>query len=331
MTLSEFSVNVNTEFRVKKNKIAGGNFGDVFEGWRIKDNKHVAIKILKEKDLDQDAQIDLIREIQLLASFKHPGCLNLIGFSIGKDIIIITPFMPNGSLEKALKDCYEKNPGYEAFSPTKRMCSIYGICSIMSYIHSLNIIHRDFKPENVFLDENYEVVIADFGLSRIVQENIYLTKGTLGSPIYMAPEIYTKDVLYTNSIDVFSFGVTLYHYFVQNMGVLDDGQGRVRSPMNYLNRIKEGARLIQYDEIPDKYYEIYQRCTDKSPESRPTFQDLAELFEIDKELLLDGVKEDEYYDYINRCKDILSHINENDNSEPENSPPPIAPNPDFYY
>lgn len=319
--LAEYAVDVKRMFRINRKMVDKGNFGEVYEGWRKSDDKHVAIKKLIQTELDVEEQKSLIRELQILSNLKHPNCLDLVGFSVDKRVTIITPFMPNGSLENALKGCFEGDPGFENFTPTKRMCSIYAICSVMSYIHSLNIIHRDFKPENVFLNEDYEIVIADFGLSRIVQENVNLTTGTIGSPLYMAPEIYSG--VYTNSVDVYSFGVTLFNYFVYPITdhvILDDGKGKIKGKVNFLKRVREGARFKQDDDFPDNYFQIYQHCVDKNPSARPSFKELAELFENNDDLLLDEVDRDEYHAYIEKCKKRLIDIEEAKKKPPQPEP-----------
>lgn len=319
--LAEYAVDVNKDFKINEKMIGHGNFGDVYEGWRKKDNLHVAVKKLQDTSLDVDEQIGLIRELQILSNLKHPNCLSLVGFYVGKEISIITPFMPNGSLEEALNKFHKGN--FDDFTPTRRMCSLYQICSVMAYLHSLDIIHRDFKPENIFLNENFDIVIADFGLSRIVQENVKLTKGNLGSPFYMAPEIYSSPT-YTNAVDVFSFGVTIFNYFVPNILArirLDDGKGRIRGKNDYLKRIRNGSRLMKEDELPDKYFKVYKACVDGNPQARPTFDELAETFENDEDLLIEGVDKDEYHRCIEKCKEERERLKNPATPAPKEAPP----------
>ncbi|KAK8891394.1 hypothetical protein M9Y10_028602 [Tritrichomonas musculus] len=317
--LADFIVNVEKDYTINRKPLGEGNFGIVYEGTRKRDGTKVAVKKLKDANLDLNNQKSLVRELSILSSLHHPNCLSLIGFALEPEIIIITPFMPNGSLEDALVAKFDGKPGFEKFTATKRMCSFYGLCSVMSYIHSKNIIHRDFKPENIFLNKDYEVCIADFGLSRAVCENVYLTRGTLGSPVYMAPDIYGDDEVYTNAVDVYSFGVTLYHYFVKNLINLDDGKGKIKSKTNLLSRIMKGARLIKDPNIPENYFNIYKRCVEHNPSLRPSFDELAEMFEKEEDLILEGVNKDEYYEYIDRCKKTIEDLNSNKNVPDDSS------------
>ena len=94
--LAEYAVDVKRMFRINRKMVDKGNFGEVYEGWRKSDDKHVAIKKLIQTELDVEEQKSLIRELQILSNLKHPNCLDLVGFSVDKRVTIITPFMPNG-------------------------------------------------------------------------------------------------------------------------------------------------------------------------------------------------------------------------------------------
>ena len=82
------------------------------------------------------------------------------------------------------------------------------LISGLKYLYELNICHRDLKPQNILLDENYTIKISDFGLARLNNEN-NLMDTICGSPIYMAPEImkYNK---YDNKADIWSLGIIFY-------------------------------------------------------------------------------------------------------------------------
>ncbi|OHT14081.1 hypothetical protein TRFO_15612 [Tritrichomonas foetus] len=310
MTLSSFMVNLS-DYDINPTEIAHGNFGSVSEGWEKKTRRHVAIKTIKNASSTAKENTDLVRELSLLAQIRHPACLNLLGFtraaSDGHNPIIITPFMANGTLESALKAIFEGHPIKE-FTPTKMTCSLYGICSAMTYLHSKGIIHRDFKPANIFLDDNYEIYVADFGVSR-KQADVNMTM-IVGSPIYMAPEMYSDDYddKYSTQVDVYSFGVSLCLYFTKSPTQLDDKKGPIKSPQNLMMRIMKGARLARPEKAPDNFWEIIQSCFKTDPAERPTFSFLIELFENDKNYWFEGTDEAEYRAYIQKIKDGVDKI-----------------------
>lgn len=79
----------------------------------------------------------------------------------------------------------------------------------IKYLHDHNILHRDLKPENVFVTQDNVCVIGDFGLSKELTNASELTNSRVGSPLYMAPEIFNRKA-YNFSADIWSLGCLLY-------------------------------------------------------------------------------------------------------------------------
>lgn len=306
--LSDFTADIESQYNINPKELARGSYGVVNEAHRKKDNLHVAIKTLSES-VDLVASKYLLRELQLLATVNHPKCLRLISFTLSPVPKIVTPFMGNGTLNDVITKLNAGKPDPK-FPPTKMMCAIYGICSAMQFLHDKSIIHRDFKPLNVFLDDNYDICIADFGLSRRAAENVNMTMGNVGSPLYMAPEIFTDEYeSYTNKVDVFAFGVTYLQFFTK-LENLNDKKPKFKSSSNLLMRISRGARFVQPETANDEQYKVYVQCTLPNPNERPSFEELCEYFEKTKEVWFDGVDEDEYYNYIADCKKIIEQERE---------------------
>lgn len=293
--------NVGSEYvKIEPEPFAFGAYAHVYKGKRKdKSGQIVAMKELKKKDIsDKDFQKFFLRETDLLANINHPFCLKILNFSISPPTII-TPLMEEGTLDDFLK---KKD---SSFTPTQKMCTLYAICSTMSAIHSIGIIHRDFKPSNVFMSKNgdlYDIVIADFGSSRKVDRNSELTTYPNVTPKFAAPETF-EDRIYSNSIDVFSFGVTFYQYFCYETSFEDSK--RITS-YQFIERIKRGERFIKPPNMNDLQWTIYTKCTENNDIQRPTFQELAENFEKVKELWIEKTDEKIYLDYIERCKKIYN-------------------------
>ena len=116
---------------------------------------------------------------------------------------------------------------------------MFNLLSSLKYLHSKNIIHRDLKPENLIFrtkSSMIDIVIADFGLSDIYNENdIYLFQrcGTVG---YVAPEVL-KDQAYNHKADIFSAGVILFILLTGEMPFIKCSNSDEILASNYLCRI----------------------------------------------------------------------------------------------
>lgn len=79
----------------------------------------------------------------------------------------------------------------------------------LRYIHSRNILHRDIKPSNIFLTENGDVKIGDFGISRLMTTTLAMAHTAVGTPQYMSPEM-CESKPYTYKSDVWALGCVIY-------------------------------------------------------------------------------------------------------------------------
>lgn len=302
--LADYIADYNNDYDITDEKFGSYSMGEVRGAIRKSDNLHVAIKVIKMDMSDTYNLSSVMREIELLATIKHPKCIRLVGFNLYPCPIIITKYIPNGTLYNALQKKNKKLEGHEAFTSTKMMCSIYGICSAMDYLHSKGIMHRGLTPMDILLDENYDVRLGGFGLSRKNNPKRRMTV-KVGAPLYMAPELIEgKYSNYTNTVDVFSFGVMYLQYFGE-LRNLDDNNGSIGSADNLMDRVTQGARFARPDGVTNKQWSIYTRCTDENPFFRPTFHQLTQLFELDESYWFEGVNKEEYMAYIKKCKKAI--------------------------
>ena len=244
--------------------IGNGEFGDVCRG-TLKINFRVvsvAIKTLKASSTEKNKQ-DFFKEASSMGQFSHENVIYLYGVTLTKPIMIVTPFMENGSLDKFLVS----NTETLNLLDLGKIC--LGVASGMSYLSKSGYVHRDLAARNVLIDSDYTPKIADFGLSRETQENVYDVKTGGKIPVrWTAPEaiLFRK---FNMASDVWSYGVLMWE-------VMSYGKSPYGDVDNYtlLEQIQQGYRLEQPDECPYLLYSLMLKCWDTVPEMRPTFSDL---------------------------------------------------------
>ncbi|XP_031124009.1 G-type lectin S-receptor-like serine/threonine-protein kinase At1g67520 isoform X2 [Ipomoea triloba] len=186
-------------------KLGQGGFGSVYKGV-TPEGQEVAIKQLSESS--KQGLVEFKNEVVLIAKLQHTNLVKLLGFCIHENQkMLIYEFMPNKSLDFFLFDPNRK----EQLTWEKRLSIIEGIAQGLLYLHKysrVRIIHRDMKAGNILLDENMNPKISDFGMAKILKQNLtnantMRLSGTFG---YMAPE-YAMEGIFSTKSDVYSFGV----------------------------------------------------------------------------------------------------------------------------
>nr|XP_015925670.1 rho-associated protein kinase 2 isoform X2 [Parasteatoda tepidariorum] len=143
------------------------------------------------------------REIQIMAVIRHPHIIHINEvFETRQKIVLVMQYASGGELYDYLR-CHEKLPEEE----TRRV--FRQIVSAIYYCHKNRICHRDIKLENILLDEEGNVQIADFGLSNIFDERRRMST-FCGSPLYASPEIVKGTPYKGPEVDCWSLGVLLY-------------------------------------------------------------------------------------------------------------------------
>eukprot|EP01062_Namystynia_karyoxenos_P049013 TRINITY_DN3744_c0_g1_i1.p1 TRINITY_DN3744_c0_g1~~TRINITY_DN3744_c0_g1_i1.p1 ORF type:complete len:751 (+),score=195.60 TRINITY_DN3744_c0_g1_i1:147-2399(+) len=149
-------------------------------------------------------------EVRIMAGLKHPNIIQIYGvMEDAKDLMIVMEFLDGGT-------CFPSPSAYpcEPLPVPKLQCYCVGIARGLQYLHSNRIIHRDIKPDNILVDCDGHVKLADFGVSSICPEeaDAYRITGFTGTPPFMPPEAFDEAVSVREGepTDVWAFGVTVY-------------------------------------------------------------------------------------------------------------------------
>ncbi|XP_020789850.1 NUAK family SNF1-like kinase 2 [Boleophthalmus pectinirostris] len=180
-----------------------GTYGKVKKA-KDRSGKLVAIKsIRKEKIKDEQDLVHIRREIEIMSSLCHPHIITIYEVFENKDkIVIVMEYASRGDLYDYI--CDKRN-----LSEREARHFFRQIVSAVHYCHQNGIVHRDLKLENILLDGNGNVKIADFGLSNLFHCDEYL-QTFCGSPLYASPEIVNGRPYRGPEVDTWSLGVLLY-------------------------------------------------------------------------------------------------------------------------
>jgi tetratricopeptide (TPR) repeat protein len=181
-----------------------GGMGVVYKGYRSDLNHHAAIKILPEHLADSsDFRQRFEREAQAIAQLNHPNILPIIDYGREEDGLtyFITKLATRGSLAARL--------GRPLPMP-EVLYFVEKIALALDHAHDHNMLHRDIKPSNVLLDEGDWVLLADFGMVKIMGGTaLTVSDSFMGTPAYMAPEQCRGELL-DRRVDVYALGVAAF-------------------------------------------------------------------------------------------------------------------------
>ncbi|XP_031247655.1 LEAF RUST 10 DISEASE-RESISTANCE LOCUS RECEPTOR-LIKE PROTEIN KINASE-like 1.1, partial [Pistacia vera] len=225
--------------------LGDGGFGSVYYA-KIRDGREVAIKRLYEHNYRRVEQF--MNEVEILTRLRHKNLVSLYGCTsphCQQGLLLVYEYVPNGTVGDHLHGDLVK-PG--SLTWPIRMKIAIETASALAYLHASDIIHRDVKTNNILLDNNFCVKVADFGLSRLFPVDVtHVSTAPHGSPGYVDPEYYQCYQL-TDRSDVYSFGVVLIE-LISSMPAVDLNRHRHEINLANLavNRIKKGA----FEELVD--------------------------------------------------------------------------------
>ncbi|KAL7638964.1 UNVERIFIED_CONTAM: hypothetical protein RMT77_010498 [Armadillidium vulgare] len=182
--------------------IGEGSFGRVFKARCRRSGETVALKCIpKRNKVDRELK-SLRRECEIQKELFHPNIVRMIdAFETEAEVVAVSEYVPI-----QLYSLLEKH----GTLPEERVRDI--ACNLISaiyYLHSLRILHRDIKPQNILLTLKGEAKLCDFGFSRKMGINTYVLTSVKGTPLYMAPELIDENP-YDHTADLWSLGCILF-------------------------------------------------------------------------------------------------------------------------
>ncbi|CAA2933954.1 BRASSINOSTEROID INSENSITIVE 1-associated receptor kinase 1-like [Olea europaea subsp. europaea] len=293
--LKRFSLHelqVATDNFSNNNILGRGGFGKVYKG-RLADGSLVAVKRLKE-ERTQGGEMQFQTEVEMISMAVHRNLLRLRGFCMTPtERVLVYPYMANGSVASCLRERPESQPPLD-WSIRKHIA--LGAAKGLAYLHDQcdpKIIHRDVKAANILLDEDFEAVVGDFGLAKIMDYKdthvVTAVRGTIG---HIAPE-YLSTGRSSEKADVFGYGVMLLE-LITGQRAFDLARLASDDDVMLLDWVKGHLKEkkfetfvdadLQGNYIEDEVGQLIQvalLCTRKTPTKRPKMSDVVGMLKGD--------------------------------------------------
>lgn len=189
-----------------KKPIGKGAFGEVWKVTHENSKKVYCVKILSKRDIFEQKLINQInKEISIMYNINHPYSVKLVNhFEDNEKLYLIMELAPNGNLYNLIQNNIKEKVKNMVLIKKLIVQSI----EIIKYLHSKNIVYRDIKPENLLLDNDYNIKLCDYGWATYFTPGKFLTV-YCGTPEYVSPEVIKK-YPYNEKVDIWGLGVLIF-------------------------------------------------------------------------------------------------------------------------
>lgn len=187
---------------VKIEKIGEGTYGVVYKGKHKKTGQIVAMKKIRIESDEEGIPPTAIREISILKELKHPNIVSLEDVLMEESRLYLIFEYLTMDLKKYM-DCLGVG---KLMEPSLVKSYLHQITTAILFCHKRRIFHRDLKPQNLLIDKNGVIKLADFGLGRTFGIPLRVYTHEVVTLWYRAPEVLLGATRYTCAIDMWSIG-----------------------------------------------------------------------------------------------------------------------------
>jgi ligand-binding sensor domain-containing protein/serine/threonine protein kinase len=266
-----------------ENKIGSGGFGAVYKATHLIMKRPVAVKIFRPSAGNATAESleRFLLEAISTCRINHPNAVSVLDSGVSTEGIA---YMVMELLEGHTLSAELERKG--RLLPARAAEIVIPVCDVLSKAHAAGIVHRDIKPDNIFLHQTPEgevVKVVDFGIAKLLDDvssmevNSLTAAGRMiGTPAYISPE-RLDDKPYDGRADVYSLGVMLYQMLCGHMPFHSvDGSFEA---LIYMHLMKPPRPLREFNpDIPTDLETVVMRALEKKPENRPTAKEFVQEF-----------------------------------------------------
>ncbi|XP_020699086.1 protein NSP-INTERACTING KINASE 3 isoform X2 [Dendrobium catenatum] len=274
-----------------RNVLGKGGYGIVYKGY-LRDGTVVAVKRLKDYNA-LGGEVQFQTEVEMISLALHRNLLRLFGSCTTEDErLLVYPFMPNGSVASKLREHIHGRPILD-WSRRKRIA--LGTARGLLYLHEQcdpKIIHRDVKAANILLDEDFEAIVGDFGLAKLLDhQESHVTTAVRGTVGHIAPE-YLSTGQSSEKTDVFGFGILLLE-LITGQKAIEFGRATTQKGvmLHWVKKLQQEKILSMmvdkdlknnYDKVElEEMVQVALLCTQSQPAHRPKMSEVVRMLEGD--------------------------------------------------
>ena len=258
------------EIHIKKYRkirlLGKGGFARCYELLDEETQQSFAGKIIKKSSLIKSrTKQKLISEIKIHKSLNHENIVKFERyFEDEENVYIIMELCYNNTLHELLKR-------RKKLTELETQYYVYYLIKALQYIHNLKIIHRDLKLANLFLTENMQMKLGDFGLAALLRFDGERKRSLCGTPNYMAPEILEGKTGHSFEVDIWSIGIIIYILLIGKPPF------ETTSAKETLKRIRmKNYSFPQNGIISEPAKELIQNILVLEPHKRPSLKEILE-------------------------------------------------------
>ena len=267
--------------------IGKGNFGSITKIRRKSDGRILVWKELNYGSMKEKYKHHIISEINILKELHHPNIVKYFDNIIDKEdkkIYIVMEYCQGGDLGQLIKRCRHSKQYIKEDIIWKIFSQVVSALYACHTNKSGKILHRDIKPSNVFLDNNNNVKLGDFGLSLQLNKEINFAYSNVGTPYYMSPEQVDENK-YNEKSDIWSLGCFLYELVALHPPF------EAHNHLSLALKIKSG----KVEKIPEIYSQNLEKIIlwmmNVEQDKRPSIRDIIAIPEVNTRIKEKKIKD----------------------------------------
>ena len=253
--------------KYKKIRLLGkGGFARCYELFDEETHKSYAVKIIKKTSLIKSrTKQKLISEIKIHKSLHHENIVKFEHyFEDAENVYILLELCYNQTLHELVKR-------RKKLTELEAQYYVFYIVKTLQYLHNLKIIHRDLKLANIFLTENMQIKLGDFGLATQLEFDGERKRSLCGTPNYIAPEILNGKTGHSFEVDIWCIGIILYILLIGKPPF------ETNNALETYKRIKsKNFSFPQGERISIPAKELIESILVTEPYKRPSLQEILE-------------------------------------------------------